>query len=70
LALDAESLFKQWGGVRKAKRGRLLDGRTYDEYPNRVASQVPDRGDCMKRAADFIESFSAVVHGPLVQITA
>ena len=25
--------FKQWGGVRKAKNGRLLDGRTYDEYP-------------------------------------
>jgi protein gp37 len=25
--------FKQWGGVRKAKAGRLLDGRTYDEFP-------------------------------------
>jgi protein gp37 len=25
--------FKQWGGVRKAKNGRLLDDRTYDEYP-------------------------------------
>ena len=25
--------FKQWGGVRKSKAGRLLDGRTYDEYP-------------------------------------
>jgi protein gp37 len=27
--------FKQWGGVRKAKNGRMLDGRTYDEYPER-----------------------------------
>jgi protein gp37 len=25
--------FKQWGGVRKSKTGRLLNGRTYDEYP-------------------------------------
>lgn len=25
--------FKQWGGVRKHRTGRLLDGRTYDEYP-------------------------------------
>lgn len=25
--------FKQWGGVRKSKKGRELDGRTYDEFP-------------------------------------
>ncbi len=25
--------FKQWGGVRKSVRGRLLEGKTYDEYP-------------------------------------
>jgi protein gp37 len=25
--------FKQWGGTRKKKAGRLLDGRTWDEYP-------------------------------------
>lgn len=25
--------FKQWGGVQKARRGRLLDGRTWDELP-------------------------------------
>ena len=25
--------FKQWGGVRKSRTGRLLDGRTYDEMP-------------------------------------
>jgi protein gp37 len=27
--------FKQWGGVHKAKHGRLLDGRTWDELPRR-----------------------------------
>jgi protein gp37 len=25
--------FKQWGGVKKSKTGRLLDGTRYDEYP-------------------------------------
>ena len=25
--------FKQWGGVRKKKTGRRLDGKTYDEFP-------------------------------------
>ena len=27
--------FKQWGGVRKKRAGRLLQGRTWDEMPNR-----------------------------------
>lgn len=26
--------FKQWGGKNKKKVGRLLEGRTYDEYPD------------------------------------
>jgi protein gp37 len=26
--------FKQWGGVRKDLAGRMLHGRTYDEYPS------------------------------------
>jgi protein gp37 len=26
--------FKQWGGVQKAKNGRVLDGRTWDEFPS------------------------------------
>jgi len=25
--------FKQWGGVRKSRAGRLLEGRTYNEFP-------------------------------------
>jgi len=29
--------FKQWGGVRKHKHGRELDGHTYDELPGVVA---------------------------------
>lgn len=26
--------FKQWGGTRKKRAGRLLDGQTWDEYPS------------------------------------
>jgi len=25
--------FKQWGGVNKHRTGRVLDGRTWDEFP-------------------------------------
>lgn len=30
--------FKQWGGVNKKKAGRVLDGRTWDEFPMRKPS--------------------------------
>lgn len=32
--------FKQWGGVRKVKAGRALDGQTHDEIPNRPVIQA------------------------------
>jgi len=32
--------FKQWGGVQKSKTGRMLDGRTYDELPERPVSKA------------------------------
>ena len=28
--------FKQWGGVRKHKTGRLLEGRTWDDLPKKI----------------------------------
>ena len=49
--------FKQWGGARKAKNGRLLDGRTYDEYPERVLRPIPERADCLAWAEEFGKSF-------------
>ncbi len=48
--------FKQWGGVRKAKYGRELDGRTYDEYPRRVSAPVPDRTRCAEFAENILSS--------------
>ena len=32
--------FKQWGGTRKSKAGRELDGRTYDGVPARIELPV------------------------------
>jgi protein gp37 len=34
--------FKQWGGTRKGKTGRSLDGRTYDEMPTERPRSVVD----------------------------
>src|SRR5205823_2432911 len=42
--------FKQWGGVQKKRAGRELDGRTYDEFPERVQNPVPPRGERLARA--------------------
>ena len=35
--------FKQWGGVRKSEAGRLLDGQTYDEMPDRCKRVAADK---------------------------
>lgn len=34
---DVSFFFKQWGGVRKGRTGRMLHGRTYDEMPLKLA---------------------------------
>jgi protein gp37 len=63
--------FKQWGGVRKKKNGRELDGRTYDEYPRRTVASVPDRTRCAAFAENFLISFRGMIRGSsLVQVGA
>ncbi len=44
--------FKQWGGVRKSKNGRLLDGRTYDRIPSQTVSRVPDKARRLELATN------------------
>jgi hypothetical protein len=34
--------FKQWGGIRKSEAGRSLDGKTYNEFPQRAEAPVMD----------------------------
>lgn len=36
--------FKQWGGVRKTRAGRMLNGRTYDEYPRHSPRSLAEAG--------------------------
>jgi protein gp37 len=50
--------FKQWGGVRKARRGRVLEGRTYDEYPAISFANVPDKANCIALAREISRNFS------------
>ncbi len=38
---DVAFFFKQWGGVRKKQTGRSLDGKTYDEFPERSFTAAP-----------------------------
>jgi protein gp37 len=56
--------FKQWGGVRKKTAGRLLQGRTYDEYPSREVREIPERSRC----AEFAEKLSRRLN-PLIPAT-
>jgi protein gp37 len=42
-AAQVPFFFKQWGGVRKKKHGRLLQGQTYDEMPDIHTAAVPTR---------------------------
>ena len=62
--------FKQWGGVRKKRNGRLLHGRSYDEYPARVAKPVPEGERCSLYAASIRESLRELVSPSLVQLSA
>jgi protein gp37 len=61
--------FKQWGGVRKKKNGRKLDGKTYDEYPRRIVQPVPERDRCLAHAEAIRLSFPALSNS-LVHLTA
>ncbi|HSQ56994.1 MAG TPA: phage Gp37/Gp68 family protein [Gemmata sp.] len=42
-AANVAFFFKQWGGVRKAKAGRVLDSQTHDEQPEVKEVEMPAR---------------------------
>lgn len=52
----AAFFFKQWGGVRKSVTGRKLDGRTYDEFPDRAQNPVLPTSDCLSMADQIASS--------------
>jgi protein gp37 len=45
--------FKQWGGVRKSKAGRELDGATYDGVPQREPLPVLEQSSRLAAIAEF-----------------
>jgi protein gp37 len=47
--------FKQWGGTRKGKAGRMLDERTHDDVPARVVAPVPHLGERKRMIAEIEE---------------
>jgi len=57
--------FKQWGGVRKGRAGRTLDGRTHDDVPDRTSRAVPPIAERRARAALFEAELSASRPGQL-----
>jgi hypothetical protein len=50
----AAFFFKQWGGARKSRAGRELDGRTWDDLPAVAPAAVPPRAERERRLAAHI----------------
>jgi protein gp37 len=49
--------FKQWGGVRKKRAGRELDGQTYDGFPARTNAPVSPLATAMQWAREIQEEY-------------
>ena len=62
--------FKQWGGVRKKQAGRLLEGTTHDEFPQRVLVSVPVAHDRLQWAADIERAHANTTIVKLVRVAA
>jgi hypothetical protein len=43
-AAEVPFFFKQWGGVRKSRTGRELDGRTHNEMPASSGNPIAPTG--------------------------
>jgi protein gp37 len=52
-----EFFFKQWGGVRKKRAGRLLDGRTYDGFPGRTSNPISSKETALQWIREIREQF-------------
>jgi len=45
--------FKQWGGFHKKRAGRKLDGKIYNEFPQRLQNSVCLGQDSIRWAAEI-----------------
>jgi protein gp37 len=55
--------FKQWGGINKAKNGRILDGKSYDAFPYLRWGPVPSISARVEHI-NRIASLSPLVNTP------
>jgi len=53
--------FKQWGGVRKSEAGRMLDGRTYSEFPEREELPVLETADRLAALREVEQEYFAAL---------
>ena len=64
--------FKQWGGVRKGRTGRLLRGRTYDEFPkiaqHPIAQRVERNATTLKLSEEFSDLFQCIKSNSELQL--
>ncbi len=61
--------FKQWGGVRKAKTGRRLNGKTYDAMPAPSTNTTPPRAMRKRLLEQLTPAANGWSNSPLVQVT-
>jgi protein gp37 len=52
-----EFFFKQWGGVRKKRAGRVLDGRTYNGFPARTKNPISSKEAALQWAREIQNQF-------------
>ena len=67
---DASFFFKQWGGVRKGKYGRTLNGRTYNETPPKSVVPIPTPAIRQEQARLLSSLTQAWTTAPLIQLKA
>ncbi|MEO7145421.1 MAG: phage Gp37/Gp68 family protein [Bryobacteraceae bacterium] len=60
--------FKQWGGLQKAKAGRVLNGRTYDDMPAHQVVTAPGRAKRGQLIGDLRPLTQPWAALPLVQL--
>src|SRR5271155_4488830 len=56
--------FKQWGGTRKSKTGRELDGKTYDALPSRIELPVLQNPGRLAAIAEIEASYRLAATTP------
>jgi protein gp37 len=60
--------FKQWGGVRKSKTGRKLQGRTYNKFPKRIQNPVLPVEACSVEIQRTGSQYPSPITFPLLSI--